>query len=57
LKGAAVRAVVEAAPKVQRALAQTEEKLRQAHAQALAAQHAAAQRRLAEKKERAQGDE
>ena len=48
LRGAAVRAVAEAAPKVQRALAQTEEKLRQAHAQALAAQHAAAQRRLSE---------
>jgi hypothetical protein len=48
LRGAAVRAVAEAAPKVQRALAQTEEKIRQAHAQALAAQHAAAQRRLSE---------
>ena len=48
LRGAAVRAVAEAAPKVQRALAQTEETIRAAHAKALAAQHAAAQRRLSE---------
>ena len=49
IRGAAVRAIVENAPKVQRALAQTEERLKAAHAKAVATQQADAQRKLAER--------